>query len=116
MIGESKSEASSTACINHDSQNHYKSIINPIVLMDHDSMNYYIQVKLPGVEKEDIDLEVSEQGLWIKGSRDDLDLGGCYSLIPPVDANRAEAKFEKGLLNIIIPLKRPHLIERVNIQ
>lgn len=116
MIEESKSEMNSTACINHDSQSCYKSIINPIVLMDHDSMNYYIQVKLPGVEKEDIDLEVSEQGLWIKGSRDDLDLGGCYSLIPSVDANRAEAKFENGLLNIIIPLKRSHLIERVNIQ
>ncbi len=116
MSGDSKSEVSSTACIDHDTQSCYKSIINPIVLMDHDSQNYYIQVKLPGVEKEDIDLEVSEQGLWIKGSREDLDLGGCYSLIPPVDAIKTEAKFEDGLLNIIIPLKRPHLIERVNIQ
>ncbi|MFX0068265.1 MAG: Hsp20/alpha crystallin family protein [Promethearchaeota archaeon] len=116
MSGESNCEVNSITCINNDSQSCYKSIINPTVLMDHDSMNYYIQVELPGVEREDIDLEVSEQGLWIKGSRDDLDLGGCYSLIPPVDANRAEAKFENGLLNIIIPLKRSHLIERVNIQ
>jgi HSP20 family molecular chaperone IbpA len=63
-------------------------------------------VELPGVKKEDVFLEVSDQSLCVKGSREDVELLGCYVLAHPVDGENAKAKFDNGLLNVEIPIKK----------
>jgi HSP20 family protein len=84
-----------------------KPTLAPTVYMDHDLKNYYIQVELPGVKKEDVELSISEQSLCVKGPREDIELLGCYVLAHPVDTEKVKAKFENGLLNVMIPLKKP---------
>ncbi len=83
-----------------------KPTLAPIMYMDHDDKNYYIQVELPGVKKEDAELEVSDQSFCVRGERADIELLGCYILMHAVNAEKAKAKFDNGLLNIEIPIKK----------
>jgi HSP20 family protein len=83
-----------------------KPTLSPVMYMDHDDKNYYIQVELPGVKKEDAELEVSDQSFCVRGKRADIELLGCYILMHAVNAEKAKAKFDNGLLNIEIPIKK----------
>jgi HSP20 family protein len=83
-----------------------KPTLSPIMYMDHDDKNYYIQVELPGVKKEDAELEVSDQSFCVRGERADVELLGCYILTHAVNAEKAKAKFDNGLLSIVIPIKK----------
>ena len=83
-----------------------KPTLTPTTYMDHDQKNYYIQVELPGVKKEDVDLSVSDQSFCVRGVRENIELLGCYMLAHPADSEKARAKFENGLLNIQIPIKK----------
>ena len=83
-----------------------KAILAPTMYMDHDDKNYYIQVEMPGVKKEDVDLEVSDQSFCVRGARGEVELLGCYILAHAVNAEKVQAKFENGLLNIEIPIKK----------
>jgi HSP20 family protein len=83
-----------------------KPTLSPIMYMDHDDKNYYIQVELPGVKKEDAELEVSDQSFCVRGVRADVELLGCYVLTHAVDAEKVKAKFENGMLSIEIPIKK----------
>jgi len=74
--------------------------------MDHDDKNYYIQVELPEVKKEDAELEISDQSFCVREERADIELLGCYILTQAVNAEKAKAKFDNGLLNIEIPIKK----------
>jgi HSP20 family protein len=83
-----------------------KPTLAPTTYMDHDDKHYYIQVEMPGVKKEDLELSVSDQSFCVRGTREDIELLGCYTLAHPADAEKAKAKFENGLLNIEIPIKK----------
>ncbi|HLB99735.1 MAG TPA: Hsp20/alpha crystallin family protein [Candidatus Bathyarchaeia archaeon] len=83
-----------------------KPAIAPTMYMDHDDKNYYIQVELPGVKKEDVDLTISDQSFCVRGAREDRELLGCYILAHPVNPDNVKARFENGLLNIEIPIKK----------
>ncbi|MFX1486464.1 MAG: Hsp20/alpha crystallin family protein [Promethearchaeota archaeon] len=93
-----------------------KPTTSPVVCVDHDHEKYYIQIELPGVKKKDIDLTVAEQGFCIKGSRKDADLSGCYFLVHGVDPDKTKAKFENGLLDIVIPLKSPLIGKKIAVE
>jgi HSP20 family protein len=93
-----------------------KPLLAPAVCVDHDRENYSIQIELPGVKKDDIVLEISEQSFCVKGSRTDADLAGCYFLAHSVNADKAKAKFESGLLNVTIPLKQPLVGKKIPIE
>lgn len=77
----------------------------PCMYMNHDMENYYAQVELPGVRKEDIVLEVMENGLCLKGRKGESDIAGCWMLAHPVAVDSVKARYESGLLDIILPLK-----------
>jgi HSP20 family protein len=73
-------------------------------------------VELPGVKKENVELSISEQSLCVKGSREDIELFGCYVLAHSINTEKAKAKFENGLLNVMIPLKKPLKGKKVAIE
>jgi HSP20 family protein len=83
-----------------------KPALAPTMFMDHDAKNYYIQVELPGVKKESVELEVSDQSFCVRGTREDVELLGCYILAHAVNGEKAKAKFENGMLNVEIPIKK----------
>jgi len=93
-----------------------KPVSAPTVHVDHDLDNYYIQVELPGVKKEEIELSISDQSFCVKGPREDIVLLGCYVLAHPVNEEKAKAKFENGLLGVMIPLKKPLKGKKIQIE
>jgi HSP20 family protein len=93
-----------------------KPTMAPTMYMDHDEKHYYIQVEMPGVKKEDVGLDVSDQSFCVRGVREDVELLGCYILAHAVDGEKAKAKFENGLLNVEIPIKKILKGKRVPIE
>lgn len=84
-----------------------KPMMVPIVRIDHDRDRYMAQVELPGVKREDIELEVTETSFCIHAEKDDAAIIGCYFLAHPVNVDEADAAFDGKLLNIQIPFKGP---------
>ena len=84
--------------------------------IDHDRERYKIQIELPGVKLEDIDLEVSESSFCIRASRPDAEIAGCYFLAHPVDIEKTDAALDDGLLNISISFKVPIRGKRIGIR
>jgi HSP20 family protein len=102
----------------------------PAVDMAEDDKAVAIRVDVPGLEAKDVDVEVSGNLLTIRGSRneewDETQHGvhrrerrsGSFTrtLTLPgyVDADKLEARYDKGVLNISVPKaegKQPHRVE-----
>lgn len=80
---------------------------------------YYIDVDLPGVKKEDVEISVDENLLTIKGKRETKEelkkedyyriesaygtFSRSFTLPEKVDVEKIEAKSDDGVLEIIIP-------------
>lgn len=81
------------------------NIVTPSVCVSHDEKQYNIEVELPGVKKEDIDFEMSENWFCLKAPRKDENFSGCWVLVHEIKPDEAKAKFENGLLSIDVPLE-----------
>ena len=80
---------------------------------------YYIDVDLPGVKKEDVEISVDENLLTIKGKRETKEelekedyyriesaygtFSRSFTLPEKVDVEKIEAKSDNGVLEIVIP-------------
>lgn len=91
-------------------------ILTPIACFDHNLGNYYIEVELPGVDKEHIELTFAEQNVCVVGSGDDAELLGCWWLAHEVVEDKAKAKYENGLLTITIPLQQTPKGKKIKIE
>lgn len=69
---------------------------------------YNIEIELPGVKKDDIDLKVLPGGFMVKAPKGEIEYRGDYTFFSPVDPEKTNAKYENGLLTINIPLKEPY--------
>ncbi len=92
--------------------------VTPDIWIDHDDKTYFIEIELPGVKKEHIDLSVGEQSICIQAARTDEPIVylGCFSLAHQVDENKAKAKFENWVLSVEVPLKAPLTVKRITIE
>jgi len=91
----------------------------PAVNTREDADAYYIDVDLPGVKKEDVEISIDKNILTIKGERkvrnevkeDDYyriesaygTFARSFTLPEKVDTENIEAKTENGVLEIVIP-------------
>jgi HSP20 family molecular chaperone IbpA len=92
-----------------------KVVVSPAVYIDRNGDRYNLEVELPGVAKKDVILEVSEQTFCVTGSRDDVELTGCYYFSLPVDSKKAKATFESGLLKVSVPLAHSLTLKKIPI-
>jgi HSP20 family protein len=93
------------------------TIVTPEVYIDHDDAAFYVNVELPGVAKEHVNLSVGPQSVCVEAIRDDdVVYQGCFALAHTVDEGKAKAKFENGLLKIEVPLKAPIKGKRITIE
>lgn len=81
--------------------------ILPDVCVDHDEEKYHIEIELPGVKKEDINLEMGDASFCIKANKGDLVYNACYTLAHSIDTGNVKANFENGLLTILAPFQQP---------
>lgn len=92
----------------------------PAVEVSQTDSQYVVRAELPGLKPDDVQVEVTKNGLVLSGERTferDLDKGGThrteirygrfYRVIPLPDGgnvDQARAKFENGVLEVTVPL------------
>ncbi|MFO7796179.1 MAG: Hsp20/alpha crystallin family protein [Promethearchaeati archaeon] len=74
-----------------------------------DATGYVIEVVLPGVGKETIDLKITEDSVFITGESEAIRYVGSYGLCCPINTEHAKAKYNNGLLKIEAPFKEINL-------
>ncbi len=84
-----------------------KPEILPTVCVDHDKEKYHIEIEIPGVKKDSIELEIGERSFCIRAEKSDATYNSCYTLAHSIDKDAVDAKFESGLLLVTAPLKAP---------
>ena len=93
----------------------------PAVNTREDEKSYIVEVDLPGVDKNDIEITTEDNVLTISGERKTRDeikeddyykiessygkFSRSFTLPENVDVNKIEAKNENGVLEIVIPKK-----------
>lgn len=90
--------------------------MTPDVIIDHDDKAFYIDVELPGVARDHVELSVGENSICVEAEREDAVYLGCFSLAHSVDEDKAKAKFDNGLLRIMVPLKAPLRAKLIKIE
>jgi HSP20 family molecular chaperone IbpA len=84
-------------------------IVSPdvCVFSDENRETLNIQIELPGVDKNNIDLQFYEDGFYVVAKGENTRYMGSYSIIFPVQPEKAIANYSNGLLTINIPFKKP---------
>lgn len=104
----------------------------PAVNTREDEKSYYIEVDLPGVKKEDLNVDFDKNHISISGERKYKNetkeedyyksesffgkFSRSFSLPDSVDADAISAKFEDGVLNITIPKVAPKIAKKIEVQ
>jgi HSP20 family molecular chaperone IbpA len=68
---------------------------------------YKIEITLPGVEKDSINLKMHDDSFFIKGETEDTIYIGSYGVCCPVKPEEAKATYKNGLLKIVVPFQEP---------
>ena len=66
-----------------------------------------IEVTIPGVAQQDIDLKMHEDSFYLSAPFRDTEYVAGYSFFWPVSPAKAEASYSNGLLTIEVPFKDP---------
>ena len=72
---------------------------------DYEHQELHMEVSLGGVKKEDIILKMHDDSFFLQAPREDYDYVVSEIFCCPVKAAEAKAKFENGILKVIVPFK-----------
>jgi HSP20 family protein len=91
----------------------------PLTNLTEDTENYYVRAELPGIKSDELDIQVTTEGISISGERKipkegenvryhrrEREAGKFSRLInfpAMVDVNNVEASMENGVLKVIVP-------------
>ena len=70
-----------------------------------DDNKLYLEIALPGVKKENINLRLKDDSFYLSAPRDDIEYVTAGAFCCPMNINNALAKYEDGLLKIEVPFK-----------
>lgn len=84
-----------------------KPEVAPVATIDHDRKQYHIEIELPGIDKNKIELDFGERSFCVRAPRDDIVFNACYYLAHKIDVKKVNATFTTGLLKVLVPLKEP---------
>ena len=105
-----------------------RRISYPLVNVCEDDQNYYVDINVPGVEKDAIDLTLTDKSLVIKGERAVEEgkyfrqerLAGVFQRIvaipDPVDREKVSAKYKNGVLEVVLPKSESIQPKKISIE
>ncbi len=105
---------------------------HPSVSVRETQKELVIEADVPGVKEEDVDIEIEENKVIIRGERKSREESkgknyyhvessyGSFSRIialpPYADANRAEAQIKEGILEIKVPKVEPKKVKKISLK
>jgi HSP20 family molecular chaperone IbpA len=75
--------------------------------MSEDDQTLNIEVSIPGVRKEDIELRMLEDSFSLSAPGREVEYVTASAFCCPVKAGKARASYENGCLKISVPFKDP---------
>jgi HSP20 family protein len=78
--------------------------------------NACVEIEIPGVKKEDINLSVSDDGFSLEAPTGDVKYSGAWTWCCPVDSSKTKAKYDNGLLSIKAPIKSGPPSKKIKIE
>lgn len=78
--------------------------------------NACVEVEIPGVKKESIDLRITDQGFTLTAPKEDVKYVGAWTWCCPIDSGMVKARYNNGLLKIEAPLKSESPSKKVRIE
>ena len=77
--------------------------------IDDDNIGYDIEIYLPGVDRDTIDLRMDKDSIYVTGETDTIRYVGSYGLCCPIDPEKATSTYKEGLLKVHVPFEEPDL-------
>jgi HSP20 family molecular chaperone IbpA len=69
--------------------------------------NLEIEVVLPGVEKKDISFKITEDGFYVRATKEGVEYADSYAICCPVSPEKAVARYSNGVLKVTVPYQQP---------
>jgi HSP20 family molecular chaperone IbpA len=87
--------------------NERKRVVVPMVniMHDDDDSGFRIEVDLAGASKESVELDMGSAGFCVRAEADSFRYESCFMLAHEVKPQEAKAKFESGLLTVMVPFR-----------
>jgi len=89
-----------------------------VISCSDDQGNLEVEINLPGVKKENIELKMVEEGFFIRAKREEkgVEYVGTYAFCCGVVPEKATAKYCDGKLYVIVPYRESTETVDVKIQ
>lgn len=77
------------------------------VYPDEKCENLQIEIVLPGVEKKDISLKISENSFYVNASKEGVNYKDSYFIACPIIPEKTVATYSNGILKVTVPYREP---------
>jgi HSP20 family protein len=75
--------------------------------VDEEKQNIHLEICVPGVKKQAINLKIRDDSYSLFAPRDDFDYVSAAAFCCPVSSKKAKASYKDGMLKVTVPLKDP---------